>query len=520
MQIRLPDEITLIGENKKILPASFVKLDFVGDTVVPKVTSDGEPLCTLILKWKLDGNERRTEAVKILGDAWERGYGDLEWRGIAPHRNMPWYFLVYGADTGRTEGFGVKVRPNAMCFWQYTGADVTLYADVRSGGCGVVLNGRELTVCEIVFYETVGKSAYRAGREFCTRMCTDGIFPKTNVYGFNNWYYAYGVSSEAEILADTDRLVKACGEQKAKPYMVIDDGWQTNFNDGPWECGNEKFPDMRRLAEKMTEKGAIPGIWYRPLRQEAAMETPLPKEWRQTRDERFLDPSHPEVLDYVEECVRRISDWGYKLIKHDFTTWDIFGKWGFECSSALTDGGTWRFYDNTRTTAEIITELYVRILKGAGDSVIIACNTVGHLCAGLAHVNRTGDDTSGREWSRTRKMGVNTLAFRLMQNGIFYMADADCVGITPDVPWHLNKKWLSVLSCSSSPLFVSWDPRCDGAEIAESVAAALRRNAICADSLEPLDWLYTVCPSEWLLNGEKIDFDWYENTPADTSAVV
>ena len=45
------------------------------------------------------------------------------------------------------------------------------------------------------------------------------------------------------------------------------------------------------------------------------------------------------------------------------------------------------------------------------------------------HLNRTGDDTSGRIWERTRRMGVNTLAFRLPQHNTFYHIDADCVGI-------------------------------------------------------------------------------------------
>ena len=35
------------------------------------------------------------------------------------------------------------------------------------------------------------------------------------------------------------------------------------------------------------------------------------------------------------------------------------------------------------------------------------------------HLNRTGDDTSGRIWSVPDEMGVNTLAFRLPQHNTF-----------------------------------------------------------------------------------------------------
>lgn len=62
---------------------------------------------------------------------------------------------------------------------------------------------------------------------------------------------------------------------------------------------------------------------------------------------------------------------------------------------------------------------------------MIGCNTVGHLAAGLVQVQRTGDDTSGRQRERTRRMGVKTLAFLLAQHNRLFVLDADCVPCTP-----------------------------------------------------------------------------------------
>ena len=45
-------------------------------------------------------------------------------------------------------------------------------------------------------------------RNSVQKMCTDPIFPEFPVYGSNNWYYAYGDSSEEEILSDTDYILK------------------------------------------------------------------------------------------------------------------------------------------------------------------------------------------------------------------------------------------------------------------------------------------------------------------------
>ena len=46
--------------------------------------------------------------VLVLGDAWERAYGELEWRTPQENEKMPWYFLAY--KEGKTFGFGVKTN--------------------------------------------------------------------------------------------------------------------------------------------------------------------------------------------------------------------------------------------------------------------------------------------------------------------------------------------------------------------------------------------------------------------------
>lgn len=42
-----------------------------------------------------------------------------------------------------------------------------------------------------------------------------------------------------------------------------------------------------------------------------------------------------------------------------------------------------------------------------------------------------------------------------LQDKAFYVADADCVGITENIQWELNKNWLTLVACSNSPLFIS-----------------------------------------------------------------
>ena len=470
------------------------------------LTADTSPVEWLRFRW----NKPLPGQAKILGDAWERGYGDLEWRGVSANRFMPWYFLA--STDNRQFGFGVRTRPSAMCYWQADTRGITLVLDVRCGGEGVLLNGRRLKAAEAVSMEEDGTDSFRFAREFCRMMCPDPVFPKIPVYGSNNWYYAYGQSCEEEILSDTDYVLELTKGAANPPFMVIDDCWQEyhrldEYNGGPWRCGNSRFPDMKGLAEKLVQKGVHPGIWVRLLLNE---DETIPDEWRISYNG-CLDPSCPDALHYIREDVRRICEWGYELIKHDFSTFDLFGRWGFEMNPFVTHGG-WHFYDRSKTSAEVVKMLYEAVydVTKEYDAIIIGCNTIGHLGAGLMHANRTGDDTSGKNWERTRRMGVNTLAFRLPQHRTFYDVDADCVGIAGNIPWNLNRQWADVIAESGTPLFVSAKPGL----LNETEKEELRKILLKASSQSchkiPADWKETDCPEIWEDENGRIEYNWYD----------
>ncbi len=472
------------------------------DDLAVSVTAEQTPISWIMLRFPCT----MPAESRIYGDAWERGYGDLCWNGIVPERHMPWYFLAYQPQERILAGYGVKVQPGAMCVWHLDGTGMTLFLDVRSGGAGVILGGRTLQAATILCREYENTDAFTAGHAFCRAMCPNPIFPKEPVYGSNNWYYAYGVSSRAEILADTDYIAALTEGIGNRPYMVIDDGWQKNSCAGPWDNGNDAFGNMQEVAQEMRRKGVKPGLWVRLLYDGSDA---IPEDWRLSRDRAYLDPSHPAVREHIQADIRRFTNWGFSLIKHDYSGFDLFGRYGMDMSTSITNNG-WHFYDRTKTSAEVVLDFYRAIREAAGNTVIIGCNTFSHLCAGLVEVNRTGDDTSGREWNRTRNRGVNTLAFRMMQNHAFYMADADCIGITNDVPWAQNRMWLKALSRSGSPLFMSSAKGVADETMLPEIKEAFRYNAEQKDILIPLNWLDDICPSRWLLNGEEIVFDWYD----------
>lgn len=524
LKVNRPDFIELTTETKTVT-AKWKNDDYNLDDINVKLNQDNEHLAIFLtaqtskVKWiKLRWNNLSWDkSVRFLGDAWERGYGDMEWKGMNPNRFMPWYFCA--KSEAKSVCYGVKVRPSAMCFWQVDSLGMTLFLDVRCGGSGVNLKGRVIKLADVIACEMRDCTSFEAMQEFCGQMCEDPILPKYPVYGSNNWYYAYGKSSESEILADCDYILNLTKDIENKPYMVIDDCWQEHhrlneYNGGPWTKGNEKFPDMKALAEKLVQKGVRPGIWVRLLLNE---DENIKNEWRLSHNN-CIDPTNPEALNYIKEDIKRICNWGYTLIKHDFSTFDLFGKWGFQMSPLVTDDG-WHFYDDSLTSAEVVKLLYKAILDASveasnGETLILGCNTIGHLGAGYMHINRTGDDTSGVDWERTRFMGVNTLAFRLPQHGKFYEIDADCVGIDGGISWSMNKQWADVLAQSGTPLFISVRPNIldetEKQELHEILKVASKQEY----HVIPVDWEETTCPEHWQDKDHDIDckYQWFEET--------
>ncbi len=445
----------------------------------------------------------------LLGDAWERAYGDLEWRGIAPDRVMPWYVAAW--DGHVTHGYGVLTGAGAFCFWQVDREGISLWADVRSAAAPLTLGDRALAVCDVACRAgQPHESPFESLHAFCRQLCAAPRLPSQPVYGHNDWYYAYGNNSAASVLADAQRIVELSPTGDNRPFAVIDDGWQPDrgarhADTGAWDRGNERFADMPALAASVRHAGARPGIWIRPL----IAPDSAPAAWR-LRGHDTLDPTVPEVQQKVAADIARLRTWGFELIKHDYSTWDIMGRWGRDMGSTLTTG-RWTFAAGTaRTTAEVVGELYRTIRAAAGDALVIGCNTVSHLSAGLFEMCRIGDDTSGTDWTRVPEMGVNALAFRGVQHGAFYVADPDCVGVTTAIPWALNRQWLDLLARSGTMTFVSLAPDAMGAAQQADVRAALALAATPQPLAQALDWQQTMWPQSWQAAGRKRSYRWVD----------
>ncbi|MFT8593581.1 MAG: hypothetical protein ABF747_08255 [Bifidobacterium sp.] len=466
---------------------------------------------TGVLRIQIGWHMSFPEGTRFVGDSFERDYGDIEFTGFNPDRIYHWYWCAR-LDGGPVSCWGVAIRPHAWCAWTVAPSVVDLWIDVRNGDDPLVLHGRALDACTLVIHD-YDCDEFEALRRHCAAMSQGSRpVPKRKVAGFNDWYFAYGRNCADLEYRAADFLASIWPtEGKTRPWVVIDDGWQTchdeSYNGGPWDKANASFGDMGEVASRLRQAGVEAGIWFRPLLTRDEVDP----EWilRGNPDgTKVLDISHPAVLRHVSEDIRRFTEWGFALIKHDFTTYDILGCWGSDMDLNY-QAAPLHFWNRSKTTAEIFNDFYAAIRKAAGDALLMGCNTVSHLSAGVFDLMRVGDDTSGHDFNRTRRTGVNSLAFRMPQNDLFYQCDADCVGITDAIPWELNRRWLKLLAASGTPLFISCNPdELDAGQrndIKRAFELALREDS----KAMPTDWAHSPYPEHWSTSHGPMDLEWY-----------
>jgi alpha-galactosidase len=499
-----------------------VQLDPQGPWAVPARTAvgvsclrDGDGLAVVVeaggavsrihLRWR----RQLPPDATVLGDAWERTYGDVAWQAIRGEQLHPWMVVVHSPTAGSWSA-GVDVRTGSFAGWSVDPVGVSLWLDLRAGADPVQLGERALPAAVVRW--VTGDEAYETQCTLASAVCRDPL-PVGPLVGANNWYYAYGKDFGLDaVIRDARMISELSGAHPVRPFAVVDDGWSVDgladgrpASGGPWDRGRGDFRAMADVASAISAEGVRPGLWFRPLLWREQHPAAL-RAW----DGGFaLDPSHPAAVGEVAASIHRFASWGFQLIKHDFSTYETLGRWGFQMGPHPAAPDV-HVADRTRTTAEVLVDLYRAIHEAAGDAVILGCNVVGHLAAGLVHAQRTGDDTSGRIWERTRRMGINTLAFRLAQNGRFFTVDADCVPSTPQTDWALNRQYLDLVARSGTALFVSVDPATRTDEVDADLAAALRiaLDGGVAGGIEPLDWFSTTTPRRWRCGDEIRTYDW------------
>ena len=399
---------------------------------------------------------------KVYGDQYERQSfkAYLEWRSVMGSRILPWFCYVVGNQ--KMACYGVKTGCDCFAMFQVDTHGVTLFLNLCNGNDGTDLQ-EPLLACEVVqLFGAEGEDEYDLAKLFAKKMCDNPVLPKEPIFGANNWYWAYSDISFESVLQESDYLKEMTTGCKHRPCMIIDDGWQKHriagrgqYIGGEWEA-NDRFKDMVKMTDEIRGRGQRAGLWFRPLLTKGN----LPQGVAHADYDMgvVMDPSHPYTLEKVTADALKIRDWGYEVIKHDFSTLDITGL-------ALTSDRHhyllckegYCFFDKTKTTATIIKNLYKAIQQGAGDADVIGCNTVGHLLAGIHSLQRVGNDSSGRVFEYMKMHCMNAV-MRLPLNGTFFNVDPDCAAFTEMVPTDINLDFLEMCALTGMTTLASVTP--------------------------------------------------------------
>ena len=511
--IRTPDNVKIQTENspfrfeeKGTANDTRAEVKFTAENGILKIYlySNGDAVKRIRLRWNGD----ISGVLSLLGDSFVRSQtDDVLWHAFLPHYEMPWYF--YTNDGECLHGYGVKTGCNSFAGWYADPYGITLILDVRNGAGGIVCD--ELLCAEVVCRKgNSNEDKYTAAHQFCKTMCDKPNLPSTAIYGLNNWYWAYGAIEEKVVLEEAEYLGKLTKDFKNRPFMTIDDGWQVahakgKFNGGPWHLTNENFASMQKTAEKIHSLDCRAGIWIRLLLtmshvpQEAVYDSPYKPNGI------VLDPTHEFSKQKITEDVKRLSDWGFDMIKHDFSFFDLFG-------ATISDNMPPHFYDKTKTNAQIVREFYKLVQSAAGDTLVMGCNTVNHLAAGIHQIQRSGNDTSGRHFEFTRRFGVHSM-MRAPQNNAFFKTDPDCAAFTEKVSIPLNLDFLEMAAITGSATFASVTPGILNPQEEKRLQEifAIADSIKYTDYATITDWTHTAVPCEFNYKGTPYKYNWYKD---------
>ncbi len=125
---------------------------------------------------------------------------------------------------------------------------------------------------------------------------------QTPPMGWNSWN-AWGVAvDEAKVRQATDAMVQSGLAAVGFQYINIDDGWEKGRDAGGRILPNEKFPDMKRLADYVHSRGLKLGIYSSPGPKTCA--------------------GYEASWGHEGQDVRSYAEWGIDYLKYDWCSYD------------------------------------------------------------------------------------------------------------------------------------------------------------------------------------------------------
>jgi len=127
-------------------------------------------------------------------------------------------------------------------------------------------------------------------------VCAQGP-AQTPPMGWNSWNYFAAKVDDKGVRAAADQLVASGMKDAGYIYVNIDDTWEGKRDENGVLHTNDKFPDMKALADYVHSKGLKLGIYSGPGTKTCA--------------------GYPASLGHEEQDAKMYADWGIDYLKYD-----------------------------------------------------------------------------------------------------------------------------------------------------------------------------------------------------------
>jgi alpha-galactosidase len=212
--------------------------------------------------------------------------------------------------------------------------------------------------------------------------------------GWNSWNHFGRDVTDADVRAAADALVSSRMKDAGYVYVNIDDGWQGTRDSNGNIRANDKFPDMKALADYVHSRGLKLGIYSSPGPRTCA--------------------NFEGSYGHEEQDARTYAAWGIDFLKYDLCSYRLILAEQAEGLSPKQKEDLRQAGNDPRSQMAMLSRILqtyspeqVAVMKGAYEKMHLALERAGRpiffsMCQyGLGNVWRWGASVGGNAWRTT-----------------------------------------------------------------------------------------------------------------------
>jgi len=202
---------------------------------------------------------------------------------------------IYGARPGHPYLYRIPCTGERPMKFSAQPLPTGLALDSSTG----IIRGTTPEKGEYVITLTAENSRGKCERVF--KLVAGDTLSLTPQMGFNDWYAYYNRVTEADMREAADLMVSSGMVDAGYQYVNIDDCWMGKRDSDGMIQGNEKFPDMRGLADYIHTKGLKAGLYTSPGPKTCA--------------------GYTGSFEHEAQDAKQFASWGFDFLKYDWCSY-------------------------------------------------------------------------------------------------------------------------------------------------------------------------------------------------------